>query len=142
MLELQSPNGGGAEGEYSSYGPSKQTPINHPRPALQHWGRSDSYGPGPSQWAQAIWVKIWSHRPPGILAYGSSLALGDSNIPMDHKTRKRQKGPKRAKKAANHNLIKNGHSNGQVPKWPKAICNRCIKENGDRTPPWIMPKVN
>ncbi|MBW0524324.1 hypothetical protein O181_064039 [Austropuccinia psidii MF-1] len=99
-------------------------PINHPRPHLQHWQRSDSYGPGPSQSAQAIWVNIWSHGPPGNLEYESSLALGDSNNPhgpwtVDHRTCKRWKGPK---KAPNPNLIKNGHSDGQDPKhsrWSK-----------------------
>ncbi|MBW0505217.1 hypothetical protein O181_044932 [Austropuccinia psidii MF-1] len=35
-------------------------PINHLRPPLQHGGSSESYGPGPSQWTQALWVKVWS----------------------------------------------------------------------------------
>ncbi|MBW0496501.1 hypothetical protein O181_036216 [Austropuccinia psidii MF-1] len=35
-------------------------PINHLRAPLQHGGRSESYGPGPSQWTQALLVKLWS----------------------------------------------------------------------------------
>ncbi|MBW0480213.1 hypothetical protein O181_019928 [Austropuccinia psidii MF-1] len=35
-------------------------PTHHPRPSLQYWGRSGFYGPGPSQWAQAIWKMNWS----------------------------------------------------------------------------------
>ncbi|MBW0483090.1 hypothetical protein O181_022805 [Austropuccinia psidii MF-1] len=76
------------------------------------------------------------HGPPGILAYGSILALGDSNSPLriwttDPRTRKRHKRPKKAKKALNHNMVKNGHSDGQDAKhsrWSKMAKNPFLSQ--------------
>ncbi|MBW0544375.1 hypothetical protein O181_084090 [Austropuccinia psidii MF-1] len=51
------------------------------------------YGPGPSQWAQAIRTKLWSDGP---LACGLILALGGSSNPHGPQTvwhAKDQKGP-------------------------------------------------
>ncbi|MBW0478631.1 hypothetical protein O181_018346 [Austropuccinia psidii MF-1] len=67
----------------------------------------------------------------------------------DHSTWKGQKGPKRAKKAPNHNLFKNGHSNSQEPKcsiWSRVakghFSKPSLKDNWDKTPPRIMPNFN
>ncbi|MBW0586256.1 hypothetical protein O181_125971 [Austropuccinia psidii MF-1] len=120
-------------------------------------GRSHFYGPGTSQWYQDIWVKKWSHGPPGIPAYGSIQALGDCNSPhglrtaaygpyrlqtIDHHPRtighsKDQKRSKKAKKALIPKMIKNGHSDFQKP-----IFRPNLKDNGDKPPPWGMPKFN
>ncbi|MBW0519010.1 hypothetical protein O181_058725 [Austropuccinia psidii MF-1] len=54
-------------------------------------GKVSFYGPGPSQWAQAIWVRKWSHGPPEILALGG---CSNPHRPKDPKRPKHKKGPK------------------------------------------------
>ncbi|MBW0533482.1 hypothetical protein O181_073197 [Austropuccinia psidii MF-1] len=131
--------------------PQDGPPINQPRPPLQHWGSTYSYGPGPCQWAQAIWVKIWSHVPPGIPAYGANLALGYSNNPQGPQTMdlricndlKDQERPKRPLITilSLMAIVMTRTQNAQDdPKWPRVIFKPNIKDNGDKNPPWIMPK--
>ncbi|MBW0464525.1 hypothetical protein O181_004240 [Austropuccinia psidii MF-1] len=61
---------------------------------------------------------------------------------------KRPRNTKGAKMAPHHHSIKNGHSNGKEPKYSrgskmakKSIFRPDFKGNGDKTPPWMMPKV-
>ncbi|MBW0554899.1 hypothetical protein O181_094614 [Austropuccinia psidii MF-1] len=44
-------------------------PIHHPRPSLQYWGTSEFYGPGPSQWAQAIWWRKCNPHGPWTVGH-------------------------------------------------------------------------
>ncbi|MBW0494276.1 hypothetical protein O181_033991 [Austropuccinia psidii MF-1] len=59
------------------------------------------------------------------------------------------KDQKKAKRALNPNIIKNGHSDGQDSKqsrWSKIAkiqnFSPNLKDNGDKPPFWMMPKVN
>ncbi|MBW0472595.1 hypothetical protein O181_012310 [Austropuccinia psidii MF-1] len=117
-----------------------------------------SYGPVPSQWAQAMWEIKWSHGPPGFPECGSILALRVSSHPhgpwtighaKDPKDLNGPKKTKKAKRALKPNMIKNGNSDGQDPKqsrWSKMAKIQTfrsnLKDNGDKNPPWMMPKVN
>ncbi|MBW0532591.1 hypothetical protein O181_072306 [Austropuccinia psidii MF-1] len=79
--------------------------IHHTGPPLQFWGGQDIYGPGPSQWDQAMYVKYGSMGqfmvPSKIGPRASILVLGASNRPhrpwtADHRTPKTKKRPKKA----------------------------------------------
>ncbi|MBW0562808.1 hypothetical protein O181_102523 [Austropuccinia psidii MF-1] len=92
-----------------------------PNPSLKTFpamlGKVGFYGPGPSLWAQAIWVKKWSHGPP------ENLALGGSSNPQ------RPKDPKKTPKGPKRLLIPNPsimvmelartQNTQEGPKWPK-----------------------
>ncbi|MBW0507963.1 hypothetical protein O181_047678 [Austropuccinia psidii MF-1] len=60
IMQSKPENFSNEDGPESSYGPSNWAPINHSRPPLKDVEGHISYGPGPSQWAQAMWVSKWS----------------------------------------------------------------------------------
>ncbi|MBW0538474.1 hypothetical protein O181_078189 [Austropuccinia psidii MF-1] len=99
-------------------------------------------------------VRLWSHEPPGTLAYGLILALGGSSNPQgpyDMPKKKGHKGnqkEKRAKKAPHQNSIKMAivmartQNTQEGPKWPKTIVRPNFKDNGDKPLCWMIPKAN
>ncbi|MBW0492898.1 hypothetical protein O181_032613 [Austropuccinia psidii MF-1] len=49
---------------------------------------------------------------------------------------------KRTKKAPNHDLTKNVNGMARTQNGPKTNFRPNLKDNGDKPPPWMMPKVN
>ncbi|MBW0483572.1 hypothetical protein O181_023287 [Austropuccinia psidii MF-1] len=119
MPELQRADGVSAEGDYSVSSISSikmaQKPVVAPQFEPQSITKDlpfnirechNSYGPGPSQGAQAIWVKKWSHAPPGFPEDWSILALGGCSNP--HRLWTTANGPRTI-----------GHQKGQRTHKPK-----------------------
>ncbi|MBW0463345.1 hypothetical protein O181_003060 [Austropuccinia psidii MF-1] len=110
-------------------------------------GKVRFYGPGPSQWAQAIWVRKWSiailYGPMDPLEFwhmGSFWPWGGSSSPHGPQTVGRandQKGPKIP-------LITITSKRAMAMAWTQnpqvgPNCRPSFKYNGDKPPLWMMP---
>ncbi|MBW0518764.1 hypothetical protein O181_058479 [Austropuccinia psidii MF-1] len=121
-------------------GPSNWAPVNHLRP------------PSPSTLGKVIVLWSWT-LPMGPGHMGEVVVYGHSNGPMDPlelrhidpvwpqgtlitpTDRKRYKGPKKPLLTILTKMARTQNSQ-EGPKWPN------LKDNGDKTPPWVIPKVN
>ncbi|MBW0501863.1 hypothetical protein O181_041578 [Austropuccinia psidii MF-1] len=75
------------DGPETSYGPNQP-----PKTLSAILGKVRFEDPAPSQWAQAMRVKLWSHGPPGTWHVGCSNSHGP-HIVGYAKDKKVQKGP-------------------------------------------------
>ncbi|MBW0509959.1 hypothetical protein O181_049674 [Austropuccinia psidii MF-1] len=130
------------DGPEASYGPNRS-----PKTFPERVGKVRFYGPGPSQWAQAKKVRIWSMDPLDSQNVGQFWPWGALVTPTDCRTPKRQKDPedqktqKRPKRApimicskmaivmARTQIAQEG------PKWLKSSFRPIFKEIGDNPPP-------
>ncbi|MBW0516801.1 hypothetical protein O181_056516 [Austropuccinia psidii MF-1] len=102
----------------------------------------NSYGPGPSQWAQAIWVRKWSMDLLDSQRIGQFWPWGALVTP---RTIGHQKGPKRAPMMIWSKIaivMARTQNTQEGPKWPKSSCRPIQQDIGDKPPPWSMPKGN
>ncbi|MBW0508454.1 hypothetical protein O181_048169 [Austropuccinia psidii MF-1] len=110
------------DGPEASYGPN-QLPKTFP----EILRKLIFYGPGPSQWAQVMWMSKWSHETPGFPACESIWALGGSSSPhrprtvghaKDRKDPKRPKGPEGPLITIPSKMAR-AQNPEEGPKWPK-----------------------
>ncbi|MBW0510851.1 hypothetical protein O181_050566 [Austropuccinia psidii MF-1] len=99
--------------------------------------------PGPYQWAKAIWVRKWSHGPPGILALGASSSphrlqsAYDGPWTIGHaKDQRTPKAPLITHPSIMAMVLARTQNTKEGPKWPN------LKDNGDKPPAWMIPKSN